>query len=148
MKLIKLRGINCLYAFVDDEDFEKLNKIKWRPEFLKDKIYTRGYICKMQNKDLNIGMHRYIMNAYKRTEIVDHKDHNGLNNQKNNLRICTMMQNLHNRKSNNKGSVSKFIGVTNNITQWNIKKTNGKTCKVSWKATISYNNKGYSFRYI
>ena len=42
-------------------------------------------------------MHRVITNAPKGMT-VDHKDGNRLNNQRDNLRICTLRQNLQNRR--------------------------------------------------
>jgi hypothetical protein len=55
-------------------------------------------------------MHRVIMNAGK-NQIVDHKDGNGLNNQRSNLRFCNPSQNAANRiqiKSNKSG----YRGIT------------------------------------
>ena len=42
-------------------------------------------------------MHRIIMNCPD-GKFIDHKDGNGLNNQKENLRICTKQQNSGNSK--------------------------------------------------
>jgi hypothetical protein len=55
-------------------------------------------------------MHRVIMNAVE-NEIIDHRDHDGLNNLKNNLRRCSYTQNQQN-KSSRKKSVSKYLGVS------------------------------------
>ncbi|MCH7719226.1 MAG: HNH endonuclease, partial [Chloroflexi bacterium] len=55
-------------------------------------------------------MHRLITNAPKGL-IVDHIDHNGLNNTRNNLRLCTPEQNDYNRRPQ-KGSTSKYKGVS------------------------------------
>jgi len=59
-------------------------------------------------------MHRLIMNA-KDGESVDHIDHNGLNNQKSNLRICTHQENLLNAQKMKgrlgKPTTSKYKGV-------------------------------------
>ena len=52
-------------------------------------------------------MHRFIMNATKGME-VDHIDHNGLNNQKSNLRNCTKKENTRNRRAYGK---SQYRGV-------------------------------------
>jgi hypothetical protein len=54
-------------------------------------------------------MHRVIMNAQK-GEIIDHIDHEGLNNCKYNLRSVTLQQNAWNRRQGSKGS-SKYKGV-------------------------------------
>jgi hypothetical protein len=43
--------------------------------------------------------------------VVDHKDHDGLNNQKDNLRVCTKDENKRNIRSQ-KGSTSKYLGVS------------------------------------
>ncbi len=66
-------------------------------------------------------------------EVVDHVKHNGLDNQKLNLRKCTVKQNLQNRASV-VGSSSKYLGVC-----WH--KRNKK-----WQASI--NGGGKSSLYI
>jgi len=55
-------------------------------------------------------MHRLILSITDPCIKVDHKDRNGLNNQRNNLRLATHKQNMANR-SRHKGSVSKYLGV-------------------------------------
>ena len=53
-------------------------------------------------------MHRVIMNTPVGME-TDHRDHNGLNNQKYNMRICTIAQNNYNRIPY---GWSKYLGVS------------------------------------
>lgn len=99
MKIIKLT--NKLEVFVDDEDFEYLNQFKW--------CFDNGYA--ITTKVPQIKMHRLIMKVGKGIHI-DHKNHNTLDNRKNNLRICTNSQNHMNRiKQRMETASSKFKGV-------------------------------------
>jgi hypothetical protein len=93
-------------ALVDDEDYEYLNQWKW---YLKNK-YVRYAVRSVGNK--KIQMHRVIMNTPDGVQ-VDHRDHNGLNNQRSNLRNCTVSEN--NRNSVAFGR-SKYKGVYFHVT--------------------------------
>jgi len=62
-------------------------------------------------------MHRLLLNTPKNRE-VDHKDHNGLNNQRNNIRNATRSQNQWNKAP--KGA-SKYLGVTYSTHKRNYK---------------------------
>lgn len=88
-------------ALVDDEDFEQVSKVNW---CLKKSGYVTGY-----SNGKHVSMHRVIMKA-KKGQTIDHKDHNGLNNQKSNLRFCTLSQNCANQKA--RGGTSKYKGVS------------------------------------
>jgi hypothetical protein len=91
MKEIKLQ--NGLVALVDDEDYDHLIQYKWRAIKARDTFYA------VDSSRKNNRMHRIIMNTAKGME-VDHRDHNGLNNQKTNLRNCSFQENRRNRKKN------------------------------------------------
>lgn len=94
-----------LVALVDDEDFESISKWKWYAKKGKQTFYA----VRSDNKaGKMIRMHRQIMSLLV-GQIIDHKDHNGLNNQKSNLRMATYSQNCANRKRGNSG---KYVGVT------------------------------------
>lgn len=99
-------------ALVDNEDYDVLNKHKWHAQ--KTKIsnvwYARRTIRENGHKH-NVAMHRVIMCIIDPSITIDHKDHNGLNNQKNNLRIATKSQNCSNRRAS-VNSTSKYIGVS------------------------------------
>jgi hypothetical protein len=92
-------------ALVDDEDFELLNQYKWCAAKNKNTYYAESKI-----NNINVKMHRLIMKTEK-GNVVDHKDHNGLNNQKCNVRNCTNAQNSKNRTKSKSQSSSKYIGV-------------------------------------
>jgi len=97
---------NGKFALVDEEDFIKLNKLKWYAVKRDKTDYTYAHPKKFDNP---IAMHRFIMNPPE-DKIIDHKDGNGLNNQKNNLRICSHSQNKINIL-NYKNNTSGFTGV-------------------------------------
>ena len=90
MKEIKLNNSN-LVAFVDDDKFEELNSFQWRA--------TQGWkdsYRAMTGHDTF--MHHLVIGFPEQGFEVDHKDRNGLNNQKDNLRFVTKSQNQHNTK--------------------------------------------------
>jgi hypothetical protein len=95
-------------AIVDDEDYEHLNQWKWRAHYDRGNWYAYGNYkaigCRTSSK-----MHRVILSAPIGIE-VDHRNNNGLDNQKHNLRLATGSQNQGNRIKRLNAS-SKFKGV-------------------------------------
>ncbi len=117
------------FALVDDVDFEKLSKYKWHAAKHRNTYYARRK-CKSMNYPVR--MHREIMGLiYKDGKQTDHRDGNGLNNQKYNLRICSNAENARNavKQANN---TSGYKGVT-----WN------KPSK-KWMAQIESGGKDYN----
>lgn len=79
---------NGMKAIVDDEDYDYLLDYNWRA--LKNgKTYYAIFGKRVNGKYSNTWMHRMIMDAKNREDEINHIDHNGLNNQKNNLRKTT-----------------------------------------------------------
>jgi hypothetical protein len=96
-------------ALVDDADYEFLNQWKWCTHQFGKKWYAvRGQGTRKTQKILL--MHRVITNAPDGME-VDHWDHDGLNNQRYNLRVCTSSQNKAN-KPKRIDNTSGYKGVT------------------------------------
>jgi hypothetical protein len=94
MKEIKLTQGKV--ALVDDEDFNYLNQFKWqviKPRYI---YYVVKSGKRINGKNKKEYMHRIIMNTPSHLQ-VDHIDHNGLNNQKSNLRNCNNSQNNANK---------------------------------------------------
>lgn len=107
----KIQLTNGLFVFVDKEDYTKLSQHTWH--YTKHKKATSGY-AKGYVMGKSVFMHRFIMNAQTGEE-VDHKDANGLNNQKQNLRIATRSQNAGNtpkRRANTSGYKGVFWDKT------------------------------------
>ncbi len=111
------------FAIVDDEDFEWLNRLKWfANQNRKEK--EKWYAMRIDGKK-TIRMHREITNAPKDMH-VDHKDNNGLNNTRENLRVCTNSQNQANSEKDSKNS-SGYKGVYRDKNKWRAElKKNGK----------------------
>ena len=78
------------YALVDDEDFEWLNQWKW--------CFSHGY-AQTRSRGKKEYMHRMILGAPKH-RFVDHINRDGLDNQRCNIRLCTVADNQHNRIEN------------------------------------------------
>jgi hypothetical protein len=119
MKQIKV-GPNH-FAIIDDEDFEYINSFTWSLN-LQNKKKPRAFSQKLKTY-----MHRLIMNCSKGMQ-VDHIDGNPLNNQKSNLRICTLKENCRNVEKR-KHCSSIYKGV-------HFEKYTKK-----WRAQITVNNK-------
>jgi len=116
MKRIKLtRG---KYALVDDEDYGRLNKDKWYAEKNGKTFYAARNIRNSDGKRALSKMHRELM-GNPVGKLIDHKDENGLNNQKYNLRVCTRSQNQMNRgKTKNNTSGYKGVSWHRRIKKW------------------------------
>ena len=118
MKRIPLtRG---LFALVDDADFEWLNQWKWHAQKYSRKCYAVRHDPADHAKV--IIMHRLIMDAPDGLQ-VDHINHDGVDNRRSNLRLCTRSQNAMNERPQRNRS-SRFRGVS-------LFKRNGK-----WRARI------------
>lgn len=96
-------------AFVDDEDYEELSKYSWSVRKGHTTCYAQRADKHPDGRHKIVLMHRQIMNAGAEVE-VDHRNHNGLDNTRANLRIATRAENQHNRKSE-RNSTSRFKGV-------------------------------------
>lgn len=95
-------------AVVDNADYTLVSQYKWRATQSHDHLWyavtgSRPYLT----------MHALILGTVGKAHI-DHRDRDGLNNQRYNLRECTLSQNAANRRKRS-GSVSQFKGVG-----WNI----------------------------
>jgi hypothetical protein len=130
MTIIKLTRNKS--TIIDNEDFDLVNQYKWfgYKDHNKEKWYVLGY--KKGERKKYIYMHRLILSAPKGI-LVDHRDRDGLNNQKSNLRLCNHSQNLQNQKK--RSSLKKHKGVywCKNVNKWN--------------AQIGINSKSYSLGY-
>lgn len=113
-------------TLVDDDMFDSLNQWKWN---YQAKGYAARY-CRENNNRKFIYMHRVITNASNGMD-VDHINGNGLDNRKENLRICTTEQNMANQKKRI-NNTSGYKGVSYHKHRTSYKK---------WQARLNINKK-------
>lgn len=82
-------------ALVDDSDYPRLSQFKWYARKDEGRFYACRAVTVSPNKQKLIQMHREIIGG---TLKIDHRDGNGLNNQRYNLRPATTSQNGQNRR--------------------------------------------------
>lgn len=104
-------------AIVDDDDFEQLSATKWCVKISGKYRYAYGWVpiptynrwrqvVKRGRSEL---MHRYITGAEPGQQ-VDHVNHNGLDNRRENLRLCSRAENQANQLP--RGGSSCYRGVS------------------------------------
>lgn len=99
-----------MVALVDQADYDWLNQWKWFAHKGHNTFYAVRWSKRNGDKRNYIQMHRVILGLTDSKVLGDHRDHNGLNNQRYNLRVATTSQNNANTKSR-KNSTSKYLGV-------------------------------------
>ena len=139
-------------AIVDDEDFEFLNQYKWSAHKEHNIYYAVRCVTiqsynKMKNqkwKGKIIRMHRLLMEfpltqPSETKEYIDHKNGNGLDNRKINLRLCTGPQNNANSSKQKNYGGKKTTSIYKGV-YWK------KDCK-KWCAKIMFNRKSIHLGY-
>ena len=117
------------WAIVDAEDYDRLRTYKWCGVEEGRSWYAKTF----QRDGLPLWMHRLILDAPKGL-VVDHIDHDGLNNRKTNLRLCTNAQNQQNRRPH-RGGTSRYKGVHR------VKSRN------KFRASLTHNGKRFQLGY-
>ena len=97
-------------ALVDDDMFEELNQYKWYAQKQRNTFYAKRNMLKINGKHTVIRMHHVIEGKPPKGFMTDHKNGQGLDNQRKNLRFVTNRQNQQNRK--NACDTSKHPGVS------------------------------------
>ena len=106
----------------DEKDREKVESHTWTIVNPRDNTYYANTMIphpdggwsisskgKRRRRRTGLSLHRLIMDPPKNM-IVDHINHNGLDNRKENLRICTHKDNMRNRRKQ-KNNISGYKGV-------------------------------------
>jgi hypothetical protein len=92
-------------ALVDDEDYERVAQFKWRAQrcYFKDGTVRNVYACRTGKGadgkwNVLVMLHRFVVGIADMSMDVDHGDHDGLNCQRHNLRVCSHSQNNANNR--------------------------------------------------
>lgn len=127
-KLIPLRGKDGLgkYAIVDDADAKLVAGYSWRGVISGSALYAHTDMF-IDGKWRTVRMHRLIMGATP-SQLIDHKNRDGLDNRRDNLRVATRSQNRQNAKQKS-DSTTKYKGVRKSDSGY------------QWQASISVNGK-------
>lgn len=104
-----------LVAIIDATDASIVSGHKWHAIKRKNTFYAARWTRGKTPRKLVL-MHRLILGETRAVDI-DHKDLNGLNNSRSNLRISTRPQNKMNTKKRS-GAKSRFKGVSPNRNKW------------------------------
>lgn len=91
-------------ARIDDADYERVSQYKWRVR--RKNAHTMYAVT-----GRGIRMHRFILGITDPTVQVDHRDRDGLNNQRENLRKCINGENQANKLKQHGTYTSQFKGV-------------------------------------
>jgi hypothetical protein len=117
------------FAKVSPSDFDFIVQWKWFARFSKkSNSYEARRTKSIAGTKIAILMHREIVKVSERL-LVDHKNHDTLDNRRSNLRPATHSQNQQNKRASAIFNTSGFKGVS-----WH--KASG-----SWRATICVNKK-------
>ena len=130
---IKLHGETAANraALIDEADFELASKYRWELlEWTDDQGRRHGPYAYCRSAPLRY-MHRLIMPG---VPMIDHRDGNGLNNTRGNLRPATPALNNANQKLR-RNSVSGLKGVS-----WD-------SCHNKWRAQVWHKGTGYRIGY-
>ncbi len=127
-------GNKGLFAIVDESDYDMImeftkskaiykDTLNWSVQQSKNTYYAALHYYE-NKKSKSILMHRLILGVKDTKQKIDHKNHLGYDNRRDNIRLCTSRQNNLNRTSAY-NSASKYLGVSilnikNNSRKYNL----------------------------
>jgi HNH endonuclease len=132
-----IKTVSGMDILIDECDITKAKAYPWYHKHSRNTFYA---INKINGKETRL--HRFILGVTDPKIQVDHKDGNGLNNQRDNLRLCAPADNSKNRAGYGR---SKYHGVHLKKRSWVVqlqikgKRKHVGSFKTEIEAAIAYN---------
>jgi hypothetical protein len=103
---------SILQTLIDTSDLPLMETFQgtWHAFNDRGSFYVAGNYKTITNRWAVIPLHRFLLNPDK-NEVVDHINHDTLDNRRSNLRIATRSENATNRKGATQNSMSQIRGV-------------------------------------
>jgi len=128
-------------VIIDTEDWDKVKEYRWSITSGSRAKYPYAHTsiphpdggwrkCGIRSRRTALKLHHVIVGKRPKGKFVDHANHNGLDNRKENLRFANYGQNGANRRTP-KNSTSQYLGVA-----WNKQSQ-------KWRAQLTHNKKVY-----
>src|SRR5260370_25659432 len=84
----------------------------WHARKGRHTYYAYAHITMNRKQRVRLAMHAVLLGTRGKRIVGDHRDGDGLNNQRHNLRRATTSQNNRNKRKQSNGKTSRFIGVS------------------------------------
>lgn len=97
-------------TLIDDADVDLVSQHRWYAAKTRRGWRVTTNTKNSEGKQRNLLLHRFLMEPEKGL-VVDHLNHDALDNRRSNMRVCTYSQNAMNQRSARKSS-SKYLGVS------------------------------------
>jgi hypothetical protein len=120
------------FAIVDPDDYHRLSKYKWQTDSERRRTSYARRMANLDGKRKCVLMHREII-PVPDNMVVDHINHNGLDNRKANLRPATVAQNACNRRHTKDAKKFKGLVWDKRRNKWHVRfGCNGKKIHVGY----------------
>ena len=95
---------------IDIDQLEKVLKFRWKIAMMNGVPYCNAMYKNKNGKQKVMQLHRFVMDVDSKKLVVDHINHDTLDNRRKNLRVVSQKVNLRNMKRKSDNSV--WVGVT------------------------------------
>ena len=105
-QIIRRKSGDVHQVLVDSEDYDRVVQLgRWT-------YHPQGYaFYQRDTSELRLYLHRFVLGLVPGDPLVDHRNGNGLDNRKSNLRLSTKSQNATNQALVNNIGTSKYRGI-------------------------------------